>query len=115
MLPGVLCLEKGKELGASAALRGEGGEKALLCELYPCSVRPSGCIDRAKCCLFALLSMKIQPREGAFSVSPPALSIGILRHHLRAELGGRGRDEEDAPRRWASASSGLVACGAIGK
>ena len=60
MLLGVVCLEKGKDLKASANLQGDGGKKALLHELYTCSLQSSGCIDRAKCCLFALLSMKIQ-------------------------------------------------------
>lgn len=77
MLPGVVCLEKGKELKASATLQGDGGKQALLHELCACSLQSSGCIGQAKCCLFALLPMKIQPREQAFSASLPALPTGV--------------------------------------
>lgn len=86
MLLGVVCLEKGKELKASATLQGDGGKIArskcillsFLHELYTCSLKSPGCIDRAKCCLFALLSVKVQMRDQAFSVSLPALSTGIV-------------------------------------
>lgn len=56
---------------------GERKKKTLLRELCACSLQSSGCTDRAKFCLFAVLSLKIQPREQD-CLPLPALAAGLV-------------------------------------
>lgn len=97
MLPGVVCLEEEQELKASATSRGDEGEKFLLHELSSCSLQASASADRAKCCFFALPSMKIQPRELFSSLHLPC------QQELFAQVQGQSsgadvRGAEEAPK-----------------
>lgn len=97
MLPGVVCLEEEQELKASATSRGDEGEKFLLHELCSCSLQASASADRAKCCFFALPSMKIQPRELFSSLHLPCqqeLFAQVQGQSSGADVGGA----EEAPK-----------------